>query len=1583
MRTKEKGRLMMKKISTVMQLKWAVVPLFMVLAGLLILADETFAASRTFPKGSYIVPMDSCWQPNNDPQMIAQGAGCDTHKNDQSIFQAYGLIYNFLKKGLPVYWIIDPAKADSQGIDLSLTKPAPVPPATTTDPAVTIYHSTALSSSGAQTTVSYRGGPFIIDANDINSEILTFFESYPAVKLHKANYDFSAEVDKVLSGTPPKIAVLGEGSVQVLTDYLKASGLGNQLFFVFDYLTSQQIIDGALSNYQLLWAPHWEIDKEVTTASKRPQVISAIRSFIEAGNAGFFECASIESLERAYDVSKNSTAPSSYYAGQGFLMNKYKYVDAGTTPFDTKGLIESNGGTQDVTKMVFERPNDILTQCGGWKYQATGGHVHNLRPSQQPNPDYTYNTTVTRFIHDSDDQAVTGYPPKGFDYYVGGRINGSATQGYVSYLAGHKYIKCTDTGVSVPADRLYEIEFNASLDTPTVIYVEALHSGCTMGSTCPKATFTVLGQTGTYSDDGSVYVDLDSATFEQGIADPSKFYLKNIFIGNRSTTAKTITGLIVTFSGNPVTTVVTNINEVTSSPSTTVCSPNSPSPAACPSIISKTYDLTFDAALVATTTVQFEAVYSGCTAGTDCPKASFDLATNLGTTVDDGTIRVDMSGVTYDAANKKIKGIKIANLSGSAKTVTQFKTYFAGNGATKLATIEDVTTTVSTVCSPNVISVADCNPNVTTADPKEFTFSFKNNDLTGTITVEAVHAGCIYNSTCPKATIAVNNSSKNSSDSGVAGTRDNASVKIDMSSANYGNKKLSGVYFTSKTGGTVTITRLYVTFTSARGLTDITAGGSSVWSSGGNGTNSVANADITDTNLTVTTAAPSLNISLAASPSPLSIALGAGVSGCTIDWGSANTCGIKYVLNTLFGLQFQIVPNEYVKAAPVVKDNVLYKGVFEFPGYKGHLYAIDVRSNPAVTLWDAGKNTIMPYAGIGNPATPSRTASNRYIFTNYPGETTKRNFDAANYLGLHPYLYPGVSPSPSIEETKALINSVRGRYGTSVTDYNGLREISKRLGGIEHSTPAVMTKSTLIDDATTYPEAEIRHRDKIVFVGAHDGMLHAFYAGSWDPSLNSGKGGYANNGTGREIWAYIPSALLSSLRNQTFTDCNPFDDPTDTCPVFTYSVSVDSSPALGDFFVDHDNNPSTPKQWRTILVATAMISNPGDTASSVNMGIIFALDVTNPYDPKILWERTYNSAVTSPGSITKNYYPSASFPALYKASELLSFDPNMGNSKGVAIGRVQIGSSLDTMVFLTSKWVRQVDINTNPLDPPHNVWGLSVFGLDFFTGDIKWETKIMYTGDAEGVNDTPAIPVLMDYGNNGTDDYVVFGDMQGRLWMLKAVDGTSKTGDTPAFVVPYQDGTGMVDPDGDGVVVPAGAQEPIGAMVAVYKNYVTFGTGGRDSLANESTYKFRVFTIQLTGDGIRNVWQRTATEITEGKKEWFELQAGEKVWAQPLIDAYGNVYIGTAIGYVDVGRPDEVKNNSSGRLVEVGLKSGSQTAAVDLGAGGAIVGGLAIENNHISILTFDGKFIQIGDESFTSNAVTENPIKSLWWRTLQ
>src|SRR5689334_12750698 len=49
------------------------------------------AADKTFPSGSLIIPMDLSYQ-------------------SRGMFQAYGLIYQLLRQGVKVHWVIDPNK---------------------------------------------------------------------------------------------------------------------------------------------------------------------------------------------------------------------------------------------------------------------------------------------------------------------------------------------------------------------------------------------------------------------------------------------------------------------------------------------------------------------------------------------------------------------------------------------------------------------------------------------------------------------------------------------------------------------------------------------------------------------------------------------------------------------------------------------------------------------------------------------------------------------------------------------------------------------------------------------------------------------------------------------------------------------------------------------------------------------------------------------------------------------------------------------------------------------------------------------------------------------------------------------------------------------------------------------------------------------------------------------------------------------------------------------------------------------------------------------------------------------------------
>ncbi|EXI68723.1 MAG: Tfp pilus assembly protein, tip-associated adhesin PilY1 [Candidatus Accumulibacter adjunctus] len=129
-------------------------------------------------------------------------------------------------------------------------------------------------------------------------------------------------------------------------------------------------------------------------------------------------------------------------------------------------------------------------------------------------------------------------------------------------------------------------------------------------------------------------------------------------------------------------------------------------------------------------------------------------------------------------------------------------------------------------------------------------------------------------------------------------------------------------------------------------------------------------------------------------------------------------------------------------------------------------------------------------------------------------------------------------------------------------------------------------------------------RTAMVYVGANDGMLHAFDAS-----------------TGEEAWAYVPGAVLSRLFKLADKNYGAQN---------VHQFTVDGTPVVGDVCVSDCATPasgSLPTVWKTILVGG--LNNGGRG--------YYALDITNPAAPKALWEFTHSDLGYSYGNpvITK------------------------------------------------------------------------------------------------------------------------------------------------------------------------------------------------------------------------------------------------------------------------------------------------------------------------------------------------------------
>jgi len=193
-----------------------------------------------------------------------------------------------------------------------------------------------------------------------------------------------------------------------------------------------------------------------------------------------------------------------------------------------------------------------------------------------------------------------------------------------------------------------------------------------------------------------------------------------------------------------------------------------------------------------------------------------------------------------------------------------------------------------------------------------------------------------------------------------------------------------------------------------------------------------------------------------------------------------------------------------------------------------------------------------------------------------------------------------------------------------------------KLGDIVNSTPRISSWVPLNYYFKTYKDKSYKaftesstYTDRgMVFVGANDGMLHAFKLGYLKlfeekykkAQLCNSPNDCSTTQTGREEWAFIPKNALPYLQYMAepgychlyFTDLTPY--------IFDASIGGASN-------ADRPNDGSS---WRTILIGGMRqggackdaASSLGVQVPAVNEGYssYFALDITDHDSPQVLWE---------------------------------------------------------------------------------------------------------------------------------------------------------------------------------------------------------------------------------------------------------------------------------------------------------------------------------------------------------------------------
>ncbi|WP_062268562.1 pilus assembly protein [Endozoicomonas arenosclerae] len=219
--------------------------------------------------------------------------------------------------------------------------------------------------------------------------------------------------------------------------------------------------------------------------------------------------------------------------------------------------------------------------------------------------------------------------------------------------------------------------------------------------------------------------------------------------------------------------------------------------------------------------------------------------------------------------------------------------------------------------------------------------------------------------------------------------------------------------------------------------------------------------------------------------------------------------------------------------------------------------------------------------------------------------------------------YLGVNSS----ETDKLVKYIRGEdqtgYRSRSVDYDNDGDLEVwRLGDIIHSNPISVSKpegyysdsKPFNSNDTTFIEFQnhYENRRQVVYVGANDGMIHAFNAGFWNDSnqrFDLNRSAESQHPLGGELWAYTPMNLLPHLRWLSEAD-------------YPHVYYMDGEPLIFDaniFTPDTDH----PKGWGTVMVMGMRLGG-GPIDVSVGGGTrtmrsaYVMLDITNPEKPPTL-----------------------------------------------------------------------------------------------------------------------------------------------------------------------------------------------------------------------------------------------------------------------------------------------------------------------------------------------------------------------------
>lgn len=405
-----------------------------------------------------------------------------------------------------------------------------------------------------------------------------------------------------------------------------------------------------------------------------------------------------------------------------------------------------------------------------------------------------------------------------------------------------------------------------------------------------------------------------------------------------------------------------------------------------------------------------------------------------------------------------------------------------------------------------------------------------------------------------------------------------------------------------------------------------------------------------------------------------------------------------------------------VSSGSVSTDTRLFQSTFDSGNWEGHLYALQfVSSGGVIDSADWGSTP----SDAGEVLKGQDWDTGREIITWNPDATTPDgaafrwgSIGATNQTALIDAATAAIGQERLEFVRGDHSNELKGGSGSYRS--RGAAGLEYKLGDIVHSSPLYVGAPpfTYADslEGVSYNDFRVDHfeRKVMIYVGANDGMLHAFDAA-----------------TGEERLAYVPAGVYNNL-------------PALTDTAYTHQYYVDETPSAADVFYSG--------AWHTVLLGSLRAGGRS----------VFALDITDPLP------YTDSKGVGHSSAANFNEANAANI-ALWEYT-----DADLGYTFGKpGIGRMANGKWV--AIFSNGYNNSTPPPSGGACGTTYSCTGFAyLYIVDIETGALitKIDTEVGSVANPNGLTE----PTLVDDDGDNIIDLVYAGDLYGNMWKFDVSD---------------------------------------------------------------------------------------------------------------------------------------------------------------------------------------------------------------------